>query len=404
MEERGEVDAVTAAGPPMQHPAALAGPPVDWPSVDRVLVVRLDNLGDVVLTGPLIRAVRAVLRPGATLDLLASPGGSAVAPLLPGVDGVLAERASWQDARGSLPQDPNRELALVERMRDYDAVVISTSFSQSPWPAAYAAYLAGVPVRIGQSREFGGSLLTHWVLPAPDDESAHQVDRSLRMVAAAGVPSVGSDLELLRPNVVPPSDEPYLLLAPGASAPSRRYPRFREVVELLRQQQLRVLVVGPDKERELVEEVSGGVDGLVGELDVPGLAAAVAASELVVTNNSGCLHLADAYRVPAVVLFAGTERLSQYAPRGGTATVLARPVSCSPCRSFECPYALECLDVPPEQVVGAVLARLGRPASGGQPKPGRKSDEWRGTAGRTGVRQALQERDQAAGERTEEAA
>src|SRR5881397_3719532 len=75
------VDAVTAAGPSPAHPAALAGPPVDWAALDRVLVVRLDNLGDVVLTGPLIRAVRAVLRPGATLDLLASPGGSAVAPL-----------------------------------------------------------------------------------------------------------------------------------------------------------------------------------------------------------------------------------------------------------------------------------------------------------------------------------
>src|SRR3954449_10889394 len=85
------VDAVHPAGPLSAHPAALAGPPVDWASLDRVLVVRLDNLGDVVLTGPLLRAVRAVLRPGATLDLLASPGGSAVATLLPWVDGVLTE-------------------------------------------------------------------------------------------------------------------------------------------------------------------------------------------------------------------------------------------------------------------------------------------------------------------------
>jgi hypothetical protein len=105
-----------------------------------------------------------------------------------------------------------------------------------------------------------------------------------------------------------------------------------------------------------------------------------------------------------VVLFAGTERLSQYAPRAGTATVLSRPVSCSPCRSFECPYELQCLDIPPEQVVGAVLARLGRPATGGQPKRGRKNDEWRGTAGRTGIAQALQERDERGRGDSEEAA
>jgi ADP-heptose:LPS heptosyltransferase len=366
----GQVEAVTAAPPPghapalPSHPAALVGPPVDWTALDRVLVVRLDNLGDVVLTGPLIRAVRASMRPDAALDVLASPGGALVAPLLPGVDAVLAERVSWQDADGAMLLDPGRELALVERMRGYDAVVISTSFSQSPWPAAYAACLAGVGVRVGQSREFGGSLLTHWVLPADDDESAHQVDRSLRMVAAAGVASAGEQLALEHPDREPPVDEPYLLLAPGASAPSRRYPRYDRVVELLRDEGLRVLVVGPEKERELIEEVSAGVDGLFGTLDVPGLAAAVAAAELVVTNNSGCLHLADAYRVPSVVLFAGTERLTQYAPRAGTSTVLTRPVSCSPCRSFECPYALECLDVPPEQVVGAVLARLGHPAGG----------------------------------------
>jgi hypothetical protein len=52
--------------------------------------------------------------------------------------------------------------------------------------------------------------------------------------------------------------------------------------------------------------------------------------------------------------------LRQYAPRHGVATVLGRPVSCSPCRTFTCPYAQECLDVPPEQVVSAALARLGR--------------------------------------------
>lgn len=364
---------VRPEGPPGGHPAATAGPEIAWDQLDAVLVLRLDNLGDVVLTGPLIRSVRAALRPGARLDVLASPGGGLVAPLLPGVDEVHTWRASWQDANGDLHQDPDRELALVERMRGYDAVVISTSFSQSPWPAAYAAYLAGVPIRIGQSREFAGSLLTHWVLPADDDEQAHQVDRSLRMIGAAGVEPAGTALALELPDLAPPVDGPYVLLAPGASAPSRRYRDFRRVTALLRAQGLRVLVVGPEKERDLLSEVGGGADTLVGELDVPGLAAAVARAELVVTNNSGCLHLADAYATPSVVLFAGTELLAQYAPRAGHATVLSRPVSCSPCRSFSCPYAQECLAVPPEQVVGAVLARLGRPAVGGTPKSKKKS-------------------------------
>jgi ADP-heptose:LPS heptosyltransferase len=265
-----------------------------------------------------------------------------------------------------MAQDPARELELVDRLRDYDAVVVSTSFSQSPWPAAYAAYLAAVPVRIGQSREFGGSLLSHWVLPGPDDESAHQVDRSLRMLAQVGVPDDGTDLRLHVPDVPAPVPDVDVLLAPGASAPSRRYRQFRAVTEQLRQQGLRVVVVGTAKEAELVAEVSAGVDGVAGDWGVAQLASAVAAARLVVTNNSGCMHLADAYRVPSVVLFAGTERLGQYAPRAGVATVHNRPVSCSPCRAFTCPFDQECLEVPPDQVVSAALARLGRHRAGRQ--------------------------------------
>lgn len=351
------------------HPAAGPGAPVDWTSLRRVVVARLDNLGDVVLTGPALRALRVALAPGARLDLLTSPVGATVAPLLPWVDEVIAWRASWQDATGSCPLSPDRELALVDRLRGYDAMVVSTSFSQSPWPPAYAAALAGVRVRVGQSREFGGSVLTHWITPAPDDEEAHQVDRALRMLSLVGVPARGTQLEL----VVPPAARrralhatgraPYVLVAPGASCPSRRYDagRFRCVVRRLEAAGVRVVVVGSGREAGLVGAVSAGTRarGLAGALDVPPLAAAVRRASAVVTNNSGCLHLADALRTPQVVLFAGTERESQYAPRsGGPAVVLRRPTGCSPCRAFACPYARECLDLPPGDVAEAVLGLL----------------------------------------------
>ena len=357
------------AGRPSLHPAGQ-GAPVDWTAVRRVLLVRMDNLGDVVLVTPLLRALRAALAPGARLDLLASPGGAALAPVLPHVDEVHAWRASWQDAAGTLPVDPQREAALIDLMRGYDAVVVSTSFSQSPWPAAYAAYLAGAPVRVGQSREFGGSVLSSWVLPAADDESAHQVDRGLRMLAAAGVPGRGPELELVVPAqaqaraaqvlAAAGSDgAPLVLLAPGASAPARRYPRYAEVVAGLREQGARVVVVGTASEQSLVEQVSGGVNAVVGQLDVPALVAAVAAADAVVTNNSGSMHLADAVGTPSVVLFAGTETLGQYAPRGGWTTPLNRPTTCTPCRGFTCPYAQECLDIEPAEVVAATVAQLG---------------------------------------------
>ncbi len=333
----------------------------------RVLAVRLDNLGDVVMLTPALRALRAALGPGPRLDLLASPAGAALAPLLADVDEVLTAQPVWQDVSGRLPLDPDRELALVERFRGYDAVVVFTSFAQSPWPVAYASYLAGVPVRVGTSKEFGGSLLTHW-LPAPED-GQHQSDRSLALLASVGIEALGTGLALAvsddaRRQAAAVRREAgvadhYVVLAPGASCPSRRWEarRFAEVAQDL---DMPVAVVGTGRERELVESVAGPaspgsrVAGLAGRLDVPGLAALIEGAQVAVTNNSGGMHLADAVGTPVVALFAGTEDASQFAPRSVPARLLRVPTVCTPCRAFSCPFAQECIDIAPAEVVSAV--------------------------------------------------
>jgi len=71
------------------------------------------------------------------------------------------------------------------------------------------------------------------------------------------------------------------------------------------------------------------------------------------------MHLADALRTPLVALFAGTELEQQYAPRGTPLRLFREPTACSPCRAFDCPYSLECLDVPPQAVVDAALTLAG---------------------------------------------
>ncbi|MDP8928633.1 MAG: glycosyltransferase family 9 protein, partial [Actinomycetota bacterium] len=290
-------------------PPVTATPGIDWGAVRRILVVRLDNIGDVVLLGPALRALRMNL-PDATLTLLSSPAGASVAPLLPWVDEVVVHRVVWQDASGSFPFDPERELRLVADLRGsaFDAAFISTSFAQSPFPPAYACYLAGIPVRVGQSKEFGGSVLSHPVPPSPYE--AHQVERSLHLLEGVGLRRAGGELELrVRPEdrdvarrlltgVGVPPDGPYVVLGPGASCPSRRYEpeRFSALTKLLAHH-LRVVVVGSAKERELAAGVADGVSGattLAGQTDVPALAAVVEGAELVVTNNSAPMHLADA--------------------------------------------------------------------------------------------------------------
>ncbi len=357
-----------------EHPAALSGPPIRWGALGRLLVVRPDNLGDVLLAGPAIAALRAAA-PRARLDLLASPAGAHAAPLLPDVDDTVVARVSWQQI-ATTAEPPDTALVAEIAERRYDAAVVLTSFSQSPWPAGYALQRAGVPVRAGASKEFGGTALTHWV-PAPDD-GLHQVDRALYVLGRLGVAPPQAPTLHAR---VPPTGraaahaalaaagldpgEAYVVVLPGASCPARRWPadRFRAAATRLAEKGLPVVVCGPAAERELVDAVVAdappGVVAPAGALDVPGLAGLLAGAAVAVTNNSGGMHLADAVGTPVVALFGGTEDEGQFRPRSVPAAVLRVPTWCSPCRQFRCPFGLECLDLTPESVVTAALGLAG---------------------------------------------
>jgi lipopolysaccharide heptosyltransferase II len=345
----------------------------DWETVGRVLAVRLDNVGDVVMLGPALRALHQNL-PRVRITLLASGGGAQVAPLLPWVHDVMVEKVVWQDASAELPLDPERERALVRRLASggFDGALIFTSFSQSPWPPAYACYLAGIPLRAGQTSDFGGSLLTHAV-PALERE-AHQVDRNLHLLEGLGFEVSDRDLDVEVPREAEAAGarllepfglgggQPFVALAPGASCAARRYPveRYSEVAAGLAEAGFPVVVVGSDKEVELTWPILDAnrhraVWSLVGQTDVVELAAVLAKAALVVTNDSGPMHLADGVNRPQVVLFSGTDLESQWRPRRAPARVLRRPTSCSPCYRFDCPFNLECLDIPPEEVVEHAL-------------------------------------------------
>lgn len=346
-----------------------------WVQARRLLVVRLDNIGDVVMTGPMLRTLKENL-PDAHLTLMASPSGSKAAPLLPWVDDVLTWRVVWQDL-GRLPLDPARELEMIEAMKSggYDGAVVLTSFKQTPHPAGYACYLAGIPLRLGESKEWGGGVLTDELPAAPD--GLHQAERNLRLVEHAGfrvrdralglrVPEEArtSVAVLLQNRGVAPGS-PYLLLNPWTSARSRNYPTDRFALAARRVAEETgwpVVVSGTEADRERGRALLGllgdrGVD-LIGSTDLAGLAALVEGANLLLTSNTSTMHIADALGTPEVVLFAGTELEEQWRPRDTPYRLLRRETSCSPCYAFTCPYAQECLDIPPGEVAEACLSLL----------------------------------------------
>jgi len=345
-----------------------------WQNVRRILAMRLDNLGDVIMTGPALRAIKETL-PDAHLTLMVSCGGEPAAHLLPWVDHVLPWRSLWQDM-GELPFDPSREIGLIQTLQAlrFDAAIIFTSFSQTPYVAAYACYLAGIPLRLGEPKDFGGAVLSD-MPPTPTAFEAHQVERNLRLVEAAGFRTADRSLavrvpaeaqararELLAQRGLPPG-APYVLLSPWTSCQARTYPRFGAVGRRLQQATvLPVVVTGHARSAaaagELLQQLGGAPVDLTGLTSVAELAALVAGARLVLTNNTLTMHLADATRTPQVVLFAGTELEEQWAPRHGPARLLHRAVACQPCYRLTCPSGLACLDVDPDEVVAAGLSLL----------------------------------------------
>ncbi|GAC1425294.1 MAG: glycosyltransferase family 9 protein [Ktedonobacteraceae bacterium] len=352
----------------------------EWLTAKNILVLRLDNIGDVLMLGPAVRAVKET-SPQARITLLASPAGATATPLLPWIDDVLVWRPIWQDVGGHMAFDPARERELITLLagRAFDAALIFTSFSQSPHTPAYVCYLAGIPLRAGESNEFGGSTLSTQLQGGPTE--MHQVERNLRLVEHLGFVSRDRTLKvslpydqkntifsLLKRMGIQP-EEPYIVLHPGASAKARRYPtdRFGIVAKQLTQHGWQVLVTGVEREATLLQDVqhhAPKAHALMEKITLTEYAALIEQAALVICNDTLPMHLADAVRTPEIVLFSGTDYEEQWRPRSTIARLLRRPTPCYPCYLFECPIGLPCLDIAPDEVVAEAEALLAREGSG----------------------------------------
>jgi lipopolysaccharide heptosyltransferase II len=358
----------------------------DWTRARRILCVRLDALGDVLMCTPAMRVLRNAL-PGRKLTLLTSPSGAAVVPFIPELDEVLVHAAPWMKA--GLPARPPVLLALAATLaaRRFDAAVVFTTYTQSALPAALLCWMAGIPLRLAHCRENPYHLLTDWVAePEPQTMVRHEVQRQLDLVRQAGL---GSDAGLPHPGngglglsfalragdlaavrtrlqalgIAP--DRPWLLLHPGASAASRRYPAghwARALGLLARRTGLPVVITGSSAEIGLAEEIRQGcgvaAHSLAGELSLGELGAALRLAAVALTNNSGPAHIAAAVGTPVVDLYALTN--PQHTPWQVRSRVLFQDVPCRFCFKSSCPAGHHaCLaGVDPERVVDAVLELL----------------------------------------------
>jgi ADP-heptose:LPS heptosyltransferase len=332
--------------------------------VTRTLAVRLDSLGDVLVTGPAVRALAAVSE---HVTLLCGPRGRAAGELLPGVDELHCWEAPWIDAD---PKPVRRDHldALLETVASgsYDRAVVFTSFHQSALPTALLLRMAGVPWIGAISEDYAGSLLDVRHRCAEDQP---EPERALGLARACGAELPGHDDGLLavRDEVLLGAlpVQPYVVLHPGTSVPARAWPaeRFREAYELLTAAGHRVVVTGAADEADLTAYVAGdealdhGAGTSLGEL-----ARILAGATAVVVGNTGPAHLAAAVGTPVVSVFAPTVPAVRWAPYGVPTVLLGdQQAPCRGSRATTCPVrGHPCLTTVSAPAVVAAVAELAR--------------------------------------------
>ncbi|WP_396917647.1 glycosyltransferase family 9 protein [Mycolicibacterium sp.] len=332
----------------------------------RAVVARLDSAGDVLITGPAVRAVAA----HHTVTFLAGPRGRAAAELLPGVDEIVEWQAPWVDF-DSPELTADHVTALVKQLRDLapDRMFIFTSFHQSPLPLALIARMAGVRWVGAISEDYPGTLLDlrHHV-----ESGIPEPQRALSLVRAGGYELPSDDDGALRVTPPPPlpravaaviGAEPFVVFHPGAAVPARRPTTARSaaMVRALSAAGHRVVVTGDPGERELTAAVAGrdGVD-LGGRTTLATLGAVYARARVVVAPNTGPAHLAAAVGVPVVSLFAPVVPASQWSPYGRNVVRLgAQDAPCRDTRARTCPVpGHPCLDGITDEDLVAAVGRL----------------------------------------------
>jgi len=304
---------------------------MSWADCKKILCIRADNIGDVLMSEPAMRALKQSF--DAEIHLLTSPAGSPVVPYLSCIDKHLVCDVPWVKGNSAEPAAWDN---LVETVREahYDAAIVFTVYSQNPMPALLLMWLAEIPRRAAYCRENPYHLLTDWL---PDDEPydhiRHQIERDLNLVRFVGADTRFPDVRINSAdqsiNVVGSFDvrQPYVVFHPGVSEEKRRFP-VRRWIEAARQlaekTNHQIIVTGTAEDEDAADQITQAIGSrgvsLAGKTTFAEYVRLLQQAKLVISVNTSAAHLAAAYDVPLLVLYALTN--PQHRPQSRSAVVL----------------------------------------------------------------------------------
>lgn len=342
----------------------------------RKILVRAANwIGDAVISLPALEALRKRF-PESEVVLVSKPWVSEIYWHCPGMPRqIIYDPEGKHGGRGGL-----EKLIADLKSEHFDLAVLF----QNAFQAAWVAWRARIPVRIGYARDCRGPLLTEAVRLPPRGAYGHEAYYYLQLLFRAGL--------IERPEPVKPLQEPRLVLGegewswaakrlqtlrlegphfligihPGASfGPAKRWPpeRFAALADrMIGALGADVLIFGSAAEAPLAEAIARAMKHaptvLAGKTTLTQMLALLAHCHLAVTNDSGPMHLAAALGLPLVAVFGSTDD-GATGPLSFQARVVKHPVACSPCGLRNCPIDFRCMQsVTVESVANAASELL----------------------------------------------
>lgn len=343
------------------------------PAPRRILVIRLDRLGDVVLSTPVLSALRGQF-PHAFIAMMVRPACREVVEGHPALNEVIVyeKEGAHRSLRGTV------RFARHLRRHEFDTALALHPSNRSHW----IPWLAKIPIRIGYDRK-SAWLLTHRIPHRKQEGAKHEAVYTLELLELFGIPPA-----VPRPVVpVPPAaaervdalldaspicaSDRLVAIHPSASCISKRWlpERFAAVADRLDAEQgVRVVLVAGEGDAAHAGEVARAmrqpVLNLAGQLSVAELAALLRRCRCLLSNDSGPVHIAAAVGIPVVDLFGRNQAgLSpqRWGPLGDGHVILHKEVGCVTCLAHNCDIGFLCLtSLSVEEVYRAVVTVLAR--------------------------------------------
>ena len=351
----------------------------------RILVIRLDLIGDLVLSMTLVRALKRSY-PQAEIDLLAIPASAKVVMHDPELTEIITYDPNvWRRPKALIQAKNWRDAYKLRRRlreRHYDIAV--SVFGA--W-AGVIAVLSGAKRRVGFGRESYPGFMTdnvpgrHW---SPGDHK-HEVDYCLELAKSSGAATIPADrtprlyvdpqarqqLEQLLMREGVQQEKPLIACHVSSNnGQSKRWPvpYWATLIDkLIREQGAQVIFTGAPADSPLIESVSRRMQeqaiNLAGKTSLPQLVALLQRADLVISGDSGPMHIAAAVGTPLIAIHGPTDPVLS-GPVSPTATILYSDIWCRPCYNAKDPadcrfYTTQCMkNILPQQVLEVVQDKL----------------------------------------------